>query len=146
MLEKEGENLLMAKIKSKATTEMIKSLIALLLLIVLYPWSAKYLHLRVFLLDPEVFNFFILYLPTLVFFSSLFLNVEEVFQEVQRLIVYSLTPIFAFRLGWYGFSFHYGYVVCYTLGNFIKPHFQKRFPVIIFNGLALLLLLVWRAS
>ncbi|WP_448378091.1 hypothetical protein [Fervidobacterium sp.] len=136
----------MAKIKSKATKEMLKSIIALLFLIVLYPWCAKYLNLGVFLLDIEVFNFFILYLPTLVFFSSLFLNVEEVFQEVQRLIVYSMVPIFAFRLGWYGFSFQYGYVVCYVLGNFIKPHFQKRFPVIIFNGLALLLLLVWRAS
>ncbi|AMW33482.1 hypothetical protein SAMN04488510_12234 [Fervidobacterium changbaicum] len=136
----------MAKLKSKATVEMIKSLVALFFLIVLYPWSAEYLHLGVFLLDPEVFNFFLLYLPTLVFFSSLFLNLEETFQEVQRLVVYAFAPIFAFRLGWYGLSFHYGYVVCYIISNFVKPKFQKRFPIIIFNGLALLLLLTWRAS
>ncbi len=136
----------MSMAKTRPGTEMVKSLLALLFLFIMYVWSTNVLHLNVFLLDAEIFNFFILYLPSLVFFSSLFLSVDEVFREVQRLIFYSFAPIFAFRIGWYGFSFQYGYLVCYALSNFMKPNFKRRYPVIIFNGIALLIFLWWRAK
>ncbi|MEN3042161.1 MAG: hypothetical protein ABDH59_02500 [Fervidobacterium sp.] len=123
---------------------MIKSVFALLFLVILYTWSATKLHLNVFIVDSLIFNFFILYVPTLVFFSSIFLETNDVFKEVQRLIVYSFVPAIAFRIGWYGYSFHYSFVVCYILSNFIKPRFSKRFPIIIFNGLMLIIFLIWR--
>jgi len=131
--------------KIKAGAEMVKSLLAIAVLFIMYVWSADTLHLNVFLIDEEVFNFFVLYLPSLVFFSSLFLTTDDVFREVQRLTIYALAPVFAFRLGWYGLSFHYGYVVCYALSNFFKPNFKKRYAIIIFNGIALLIFLWWRA-
>lgn len=132
------------KLNKKAYPEMIKSLFSILFLIALYAWSASKLHLSVFMLDGFVFNFFILYIPTLVFFASIFLETSEVFKEVQRLVFYSFAPVIAFRIGWYGYSFQYSFVVCYILSNFIKPHFSKRFPVIIFNGIMLLIFLIWR--
>ncbi len=125
---------------------MIKSIIAVIFLVILYTWSATKLHLAVFMVDSSVFNFLVLYIPTLVFFSSIFLEVSEVFKEVQRLIVYSFTPVIAFRIGWYGYSFQYSFVICYILSNFIKPRFSKRFPVIIFNGVMLMIFLIWRVA
>ncbi|MEJ5256873.1 MAG: hypothetical protein WHS64_01335 [Fervidobacterium sp.] len=131
--------------KTNSFDEMVKSILALILLFVLYTWSTRVLHLNVFLLDAELFNFFILYLPSLIFFSSLFLEPKDVFKEVERLIVYSLTPVFAFVIGWYGYSFHYGFVVSYLLSNLVKPNLKKRYVIIIFNGIALLILLWWRS-
>jgi len=124
--------------------EMIKSIFAILFLVILYTWSASKLHLAVFMIDSSAFNFLILYIPTLVFFSSIFLETYEVFKEVQRLVIYSFAPVIAFRIGWYGYSFQYSFVICYILSNFIKPHFSKRFPIIIFNGIMLIIFLIWR--
>lgn len=131
-------------LNKKTLPEMLKSIFAILFLIILYTWSATKLHLTVFMVDSFIFNFFVLYIPTLVFFSSVFLETYEVFKEVQRLIVYSLAPVIAFRIGWYGYSFQYSFVVCYIISNFIKPRFSKRFPVIMFNGIMLLIFLIWR--
>lgn len=124
--------------------EMIKSIFSSIFLIILYTWSSSKLHLTVFMIDSSVFNFIILYVPTLVFFSSLFLETAEVFKEVQRLVIYSFAPVIAFRIGWYGYSFQYAFVICYILSNFIKPNFSKRFPTIIFNGSMIIIFLIWR--
>lgn len=124
---------------------MIKSLLAVLLLIYLYIWSSSVLHLNVFLLDRFILNFLLLYIPTLIFYSSIFLDITEVFREVQRLLIYSFVPVIAFRVGWYGFSFNFSFTVCFAISNLIKPNFSKRFPIIIFNGLALIIFLMWRA-
>ncbi len=131
-------------LKSKPFVEMLKSIISILILIFLYSWSAKKLHLEIFLLDNYVFNFFLLYIPSLVFFSSMFLNLEGVFKEVQRTILYSFVPITAFLVGWYGHSFYSSFVICYVISNLIFPNFKKRYPVIIFNGSAIILFLIWR--
>ncbi|MGB9615379.1 MAG: hypothetical protein ACPL3B_07755 [Fervidobacterium sp.] len=130
--------------KNKISSEMIKSILALLITVFLYIWSAEKLHLGIFLLDNYIFNFFILYVPTLVFFSSMFLTLDDVFKEVQRIIAYSFVPILAFRIGWYGYSFYFSFVVCYVLSNIVFPKFSKRYPIIIFNGIALILFLIWR--
>lgn len=131
-------------LKSKSFVEMLKSITSILFLIFLYSWSAKKLHLEIFLLDNYVFNFFLLYIPSLVFFSSMFLNLEDVFKEVQRTILYSLVPIIEFLVGWYGRSFYSSFVICYAISNLILPNFKKRYPVIIFNGSAIILFLIWR--
>lgn len=133
-----------AELNKNTYLEMINSLFSIIFLTVLYTWSAIKLHLGVFLIDGSIFNFFVLYIPSLVFFSSIFLETSEVFKEVQRLVAYSFVPVIAFRIGWYGVSFQYSFVVCYILSNFIKPHFSKRFPVIVFNGIMLILFLIWR--
>lgn len=67
--------------KTNSFDEMVKSILALILLFVLYTWSTRVLHLNVFLLDAELFNFFILYLPSLIFFSSLFFRTERRLQR-----------------------------------------------------------------
>ncbi|HCI29387.1 MAG TPA: hypothetical protein PKI14_05320 [Fervidobacterium sp.] len=92
-----------------------------------------------------MFNFFILYVPTLIFFSSLFLDTEETFKEVQRLVLYSFVPIVAFEVGWYGYSFYFAFPICYIISNIVKPNFKKRYPIIVFNGIAMLAFLIWRA-
>ncbi len=132
-------------LKKQIVNEMVKSIISLMLLVILYTWSAYKLHLTVFLFGEEVLNFFLLYVPTLIFFSSLFLDTEGTFKEVQRLVWYSFVPVIAFRIGWYGYSFYYAFPICYIISNIIKPNFKKRYPIIVFNGIALLILLIWRA-
>lgn len=66
---------------------MVDSIISLLLLFTLYVWSAYKLHLATFLADREIFNFFVLYVPTLLFFASLFVNLEDTFKEVKKTAV-----------------------------------------------------------
>lgn len=132
--------------KRGITWEMVSSIVALLLLSYLYPWSARKLNLSFFLVDKTVLNFFALYFPSLVFFSSLHLEIDEVFGEVQRLVWYSLVPVFAHRIGWYGLSFNLAFPLCYAVSNVvIKPRFRKRFPIIVFNGISVLTLTIWRS-
>ncbi|ODN31097.1 hypothetical protein [Fervidobacterium thailandense] len=132
--------------KRRIVTYMVNSIISLLLLVILYTWSAYKLHLATFLVDREIFNFFILYVPVLLFFSLLFLSLEDTFNEVKRLIWYSFVPVVAFQIGWYGLSFNLAFPICYALSNvLIKPNFKARVPLIVFNGVAILILVFWRS-
>jgi len=125
---------------------MADSIISLLLLFTLYVWSAYKLHLATFLVDREIFNFFVLYVPTLLFFTSLFFNLDDTFKEVKRLLWYSLVPVVAFKIGWYGLSFNLAFPICYAISNvLVKPDFKKRTSLIVFNGIAILILVVWRS-
>ncbi len=125
---------------------MVNSLIAIMIFIFCYVISANILHLGTFLLDKYTFTFFLLYIPSLIFFSSLFEPTDEVFIEVERLVAYSFVPSVAFIAGRMMYSFYIAFPICYAISNFYKPNFSKRLPVIIFNGLAILVYLFGRVK
>ncbi len=125
---------------------MVNSLIAIVVFVFCYVTSAKILHLGTFLLDRYTFNFFLLYIPSLIFFSSLFETTDEVFVEVERIVAYSFVPAVAFVAGRMMYSFYLAFPICYALSNFYKPNFSKRLPVIIFNGLAIFIYLFGRVK